>query len=65
MKEMEEIKKQKDKEAKKANEISRREAMSKLGLAAFSTATMLLLLNKPEKVQAQDTSGMPGDPGDF
>jgi hypothetical protein len=52
-------------EIKKVNSISRRQAMNKLGLAAFSTATMLLLLNKPEKVQAQDTSGMPGDPGDF
>ena len=45
---------------KKDNEISRREAMSKMSLAALSAATMLLLLNKPENVQAQPGS----DPGE-
>jgi hypothetical protein len=62
---MKENRKLKTSEIKKNNDISRRQAVSRLGLAAFSGATMLLLLNKPEKVQAQDTSGMPGDPGDF
>jgi hypothetical protein len=42
-------------------EISRREAMAKMGLAAFSAATMLFLLNNPEKVQAQDDSASADD----
>jgi hypothetical protein len=62
---MKENRKLKTSNIKKNNDISRRQAVSRLGLAAFSAATMLLLLNKPEKVQAQDTSGMPGDPDDF
>ena len=48
--------KKQDKPAVKKEEISRREAMAKMGLAALSATTMLLLLNKPEKAQAQDTS---------
>jgi len=58
---MKEIKSQKKQEVKKEI-INRREAMTKMSLAAFSVATMLLLLNKPEKAQAQDTSGNPDDP---
>lgn len=49
-------------EQKPSNEISRREAMGKMGLVAFSAATMLLLLNKPEKLKAQDSSGSPDNP---
>jgi len=59
---MEEIKKQNEQESKKDIEISRRAAMTRMGLAAFSTATMLLLLNKPAKAQGEDTSTDPGDP---
>jgi hypothetical protein len=59
---MKENSKLKTTELKKNSDISRRQAVSRLGLAAFSTVTMLLLLNKPEKAQAQDTSGLPGDP---
>jgi hypothetical protein len=51
----------KEKEVKNPGEISRREAMTKMGFAAFSAATMLLLLNKPEKAQAQDTSAAADD----
>ncbi len=50
------------------NSISRRGAMKRIGIAAFSGATMLLLLNQPGKAQENDTSdteGFPGDPGDF
>ncbi len=49
----------------KKDTISRREAMSKMGLAAFSAATMMLLLNKPEKLQAQDSSTDPGPPDEW
>jgi hypothetical protein len=62
---MKDIKKQKKTDVKKDNEISRRQAMTRMGLAAFSTATMLLLLNQPGKAQTSDTSTDPGDPGDF
>jgi hypothetical protein len=64
-KEMKDIKNQKDSEVKKDKDLSRRDAVARMGLATFSVATMLLLLNQPGKVQAQDTSGNPGDPGDF
>lgn len=59
---MEENRKLSTPEIKKENNISRRQAMTRMGLATFSAATMLLLLNKPEKAQAQDTSSLPGDP---
>lgn len=58
---MKDIKKQKEPEVAKINEISRRAAMTKIGLSAFSVATMLLLLNKPEKAQAQDSSDAADD----
>jgi len=58
---MKEIKKQ-DKQGTEKEEISRREAMTRMGLAAFSASTMMLLLNKPGKLQAQDTSSEPDDP---
>jgi hypothetical protein len=48
---------------KDPKEISRREAMTRMGLTAFSVGTMLLLLNKPEKVLASsDTPTAPGTP---
>lgn len=59
-KEMKEIKKHKVPGLKKDDEISRREAMSRIGLSAFSVATMLLLLNTPGR--AQVTSGDPDIP---
>lgn len=62
---MKESKKQGNLDLNKDKEISRRQAMSKIGLAAFSTATMLLLLNQPGKAQTSDTSTDPGDPGNF
>jgi len=52
----------------KEDNISRRAAMRKMGLVAFSGATMLLLLNQPGKSQGAETSDTPedpGDPGDF
>ena len=62
---MKNIKKQTEPQVKKDKDLSRRDAMTRMGLSAFSVATMLLLLNQPGKVQAQDTSTNPGDPGDF
>jgi hypothetical protein len=61
-KEMKDIKKQKAPDVNKENEISRRQAMTRMGLAAFSAATMLLLLNQPGKAQTEDTSTSPDDP---
>ena len=45
------------------NNLSRKEALKRIGIAGFSAATMLLLLNKPAKAQFEDTSTDPGDPG--
>jgi hypothetical protein len=42
--------------------LTRREALQKMGYAAFASSTMLLLLNNPTKVHAQ-SPGDPGDPG--
>jgi hypothetical protein len=42
--------------------ISRKEALTRMGLAAFSVSTMMLLMNRPEKLQAQDTSVNPDNP---
>jgi hypothetical protein len=39
--------------------ISRKTAMKRLGLSAFSAATMLILLNNPAKAQDGDS---PADP---
>lgn len=41
----------------KARKISRKEAIKKVGFAAFSAGTMMLLLNNPAK--AQDGSPAP------
>jgi len=59
---MKNIKTQEVPDIKKADKLSRREAMTRVGLSAFSVATMMFLLNKPEKAQAQDTSLAPDDP---
>ena len=59
---MKDIRKQKDATPNKDKEISRREAMTKMGLTAFSVATMLLLLNKPENAYAQDSASNPDVP---
>lgn len=37
------------KKEKKQNPLSRREALSRMGLSAFSAASMMMLLNKPAK----------------
>lgn len=57
---MKEKKKQEALDLKKQDQISRRQAVSKMGLATFSVATMLLLLNQPGK--AQDDTINPDDP---
>ncbi len=44
------------KENSKGKKISRKEAMKKLGYTAFSATTMMILLNKPDKAQAQPGS---------
>jgi len=56
------LKKQEKDKIKSSEDISRRKAMSKIGLITFSTATMLLLLNQPGK--AQGGSPTEEDPGD-
>ncbi len=40
----------------KDKNISRKEAMKKLGYSAFSATTMMILLNKPDSAQAQPGS---------
>lgn len=47
------------------NCISRREALNKLGYAAFASSTMLLLLNNPTKAYAQSPGGNPEFPDPF
>ncbi len=42
--------------------VSRKEALRRMGYAAFATSTMLMLLNNPAK--AQQNSGTPDTPGD-
>ncbi|MEX0596179.1 MAG: hypothetical protein WD512_06725 [Candidatus Paceibacterota bacterium] len=59
---MKKIQKQKDAEFKKDDKLSRRDALTKIGLSAFSVGTMLLLLNQPGKAQTQDSSLNPDDP---
>lgn len=39
-----------------SKKISRKDAMKKMGYTAFSAATMMILLNKPDKAQAQPGS---------
>lgn len=40
----------------KEKKITRKEAMKKMGYTAFSAATMMILLNKPDKAMAQPGS---------
>jgi hypothetical protein len=42
------------------DDITRRDALKKIGYAAFAATTMFLLLNNPTKAHAQS----PTDPGD-
>jgi hypothetical protein len=43
--------------------INRKEALKKTGFIALSAATMLLLLNKPDKAVAQSPAAPPGGGG--
>lgn len=43
--------------------ITRREALQKMGYAAFASSTMFLLLNNPTKAYAASPNN-PGNPGD-
>lgn len=57
---MKDKKKQKiTEESRMGNDISRKDAMKKLGLTAFSAATMMILLNNPAKGQGESP---PPDP---
>lgn len=49
------------KQNSKDKKISRKEAMKKLGYTAFSATTMMILLNKPDKVNAQASPELPPD----
>ncbi len=55
------VNKDKDYIEKGGQKISRKEAIKKAGYAAFSAATMMLLLNDP--VRAQTTSDDDSSPG--
>jgi len=44
--------------------MTRKEAMTRLGLTALSASTMFILLNKPQSAKAQGTIDDPEDPGD-
>ncbi|MCF8381529.1 MAG: hypothetical protein K9H49_18290 [Bacteroidales bacterium] len=44
------------KQSSKEKKISRKEAMKKIGYTALSATTMMILLNKPNKAQAQPGS---------
>ena len=46
----------------KTRKISRKEAIKKVGYAAFSAATMLVLLNDPAKAQGQNQSDTTNSP---
>ena len=58
---MRKVYKGKDYIEKGGQKISRKEAIKKAGYAAFSAATMMLLLNDP--VRAQTTSDDDSSPG--
>lgn len=47
----------------RAGKISRKKAVKKIGYAAFSAATMMLLLNDPAKAQS-DSPVLPPDWGE-
>jgi hypothetical protein len=45
-------------EKKKENKLTRRQAMNRMGISAFTAASMLLLLNKPANAQ-NDSPDLP------
>lgn len=49
-----------DLKSKESKVVSRREALRKMGYAAFAASTLFLLLNNPTKAHAQS----PGSPDD-
>ncbi len=49
---------------KAESSISRRQALQKMGYAAFASSTLFLLLNNPTKVYASSEPGGGTDPGD-
>lgn len=44
------------KDKKSAEKITRKQAVKRMGFAALTAATTMLLLNKPQKAQAQPGS---------
>ena len=53
----------KNTDKKESRSITRKEAIKKAGYAAFSAATMMLLLNDPARAQtSSDGDGNPGLP---
>ena len=46
---------------KEGNNLSRKDALKRLGLTAFSAATMMILLNNPAKGQDGDSPALPPD----
>ena len=57
---MEKEKNSKETKEAKGKNISRKEAIKKTGYIALSAATMMLLLNKPDKAVASSPSAPPG-----
>lgn len=51
----------KEKNKDKRSVLSRKDAMKKMGLSAFSAATMMLLLNNPAKGQGESPPIPPDD----
>ena len=49
----------KSEEKGKGRKISRKEAIKKVGFAAFSAGTMMLLLNNPAKAQGSSPESPP------
>jgi len=56
-------KKNEEQEFRNKTKITRKEAITKLGLTTLSAATMLLLLNEPAK--GQDNPDSPANPPDW
>ena len=62
---MKDGKKDKSTEKREDRKITRKEAIKKAGYAAFSAATMMLLLNDPAKAQAETQSNPAGNEHKF
>ena len=58
---MEDKKNEKENTGNKGIKISRKEALKKAGYAAFSAATMMLLLNDPVRANSASPVLPPGD----